>query len=283
MKRVANIRLLLNFLLAPEMREPTRLFIELRTQNGAQIPRRSRRSVALLSQRENHVDFGIHFHGLAVEQGWLIAPLPYSVQRGLHEQGMARNHDKLLHRAILANDGVELHRATDARLARQGRVKRLYFVDEPCCLHVAANHDTLRNYLRWWWSSFPTANHSAKHAAHRTTRDAARHAAGDTLHAGVRWQLLFLDDVYFFRDGFRGHELTGIHQADGRPDLHLHDCGRWRRRRGRRWRQKDGRHHGPRQRLGVNQRNENQNHKEQDLQNHGHNHGPRLVRLLFCT
>src|SRR5208282_220017 len=107
---------------------------------------------------------------------------------------------------------------------------------------------------------------------------------GDTLHAGVRWQLFFLDDVYVFRDGLRGHEPTGFHQADGRFDLHnLHGCGRWRRWRGRRWRQQDGRQHGLGQRLRVNQRNENQNQKEKDLQNHGDNHGPRLVRLLFCT
>src|SRR5271157_2955270 len=236
MKRVANIRLLLNFLLAPEMREPTRLCIELRTQNGAQVPRRSRRSVALLSQRENHVDFGVHFHGFAVEERWLIAPLLHSVQRGLHEQGVARNHLKLLYRAVLTNDGVELHRATDARLARQGRVKRLYLIDEPRCLHVAANHHALRSHLGWWWSFH--SNHAAKHAAHRSTRDATRHAAGDTLHAGVRWQFFFFDDVYVFRDSFRGHELAGVHKADHRFDPHsLHDCGRWRRWRGRRWRQ----------------------------------------------
>src|SRR5208337_1725147 len=268
MKRVANIRSLLNFLLAPEMREPTRLCNELRTQNGAQVPRRSHRSVALLSQRENHVDFGIHFHGLAVEQGWLIAPLPHSVQRSLHEQGMARNHGKLLHRAILANDGVELDRATDARLARQRRVKRLYLVDEPRCLHVAANRDALRNHLRRW-GCFPAANYAAKHAAHRTTRDAARHAAGDTLHADVRWQLFFLDNVDIFRDDFRSHEFTRVYEADYRFDLHnLHGCGWWRGWRGRRWRQQDGRHHSPRQRLRVNQRNEDQNHKKENLQNH---------------
>src|SRR5208283_4898960 len=169
MKRVANIRLLLNFLLAPEMREPTRLCIELRTQNGAQVPRRSRRPVALLSQRENHVNFGIHFHGVAIEQGGLIAPLPDSVQRGLHEERMARNDRKLLHRAVLTDDGVELNSAADARLARQWRVKRLHFVDQSRCLDVAANGDTLESSLGRWWRGnvgTDTANHAANHAAH---------------------------------------------------------------------------------------------------------------------
>src|SRR5208337_4114046 len=208
MKRVANIRLLLNFLLAPEMREPTRLCIELRTQNGAQVPRRSRRPVALLSQRENHVNFGIHFHGVAVEQGRLIAPLPDSVERGLHEERMARNDLKLLHRAVLTDDGVELDRAADARLARQWRVKRLHLVDQPCRLHVAANGDALLSLRRWWWRNVgtDTANHAANHAAHRATCDAARHTTGNTADC-VRWFRFFLDDLNVLGDGFRSNEF----------------------------------------------------------------------------
>src|SRR6202040_1094160 len=76
------------------------------------------------------------------------------------------------------------------------------------------------------------------------------------------------------------HEFSRIHQVHLRLDLHnLRGPRRGRgRRRGRR-RDQQCRRHTLRQRLGVDQRDQDQNPKEDNLRHHRKNDGPRLIRF----
>src|SRR5215475_8177419 len=81
-------------------------------------------------QRENHVNSGVDFDWLAIEQSRTITPLAYGVQRSLYQQRVARHYLELLHRAFLGNDGVQADGSGDACLACQRRINRLDTVDE---------------------------------------------------------------------------------------------------------------------------------------------------------
>src|SRR5258707_14379292 len=129
----------------------------------------------LLCQRENHVNFGVHFDRVAVQQRWLIAPLPDRVQCGLHKEWVSRNHLQLFDGAVLPDDGVQLHRAADARLPRKGRVERLNTIDPAGGLHVTTNVDAIwrdlwrvqcffhfTNYTHLNTTSLPPAKHTGK-------------------------------------------------------------------------------------------------------------------------
>src|SRR5260370_11133463 len=144
--RVATIRLLLKFQVTLVVGGPTRVFPEIATRGGAPVPRPARQPV-LLVERKNHVNSGVHFDRLAIEQGRLIAPLTHGIQRGLLQQRMAAHNFELLNRAFLADDGVQTHRAGDAGLARQRRINRLNTVDDARGLALAADAERTRQLL----------------------------------------------------------------------------------------------------------------------------------------
>ena len=61
-----------------------------------------RRAAQLRSDRYG----GIHLHGIAVEQIWLVRPLPHCVHRCLTQHRRAGNELQILNRAIRHNDGM---------------------------------------------------------------------------------------------------------------------------------------------------------------------------------
>src|SRR6266850_6327107 len=164
--RVATIRLLLNFQVAPrpEPGDHQECLLILLTRTDAPVPRPARRSV-LLVKRENHVNGGVHFNRLAIEKSRLIAPLAHGIQRVLLQQRMARLDFELLNRAVLGNDGVQAHRAGNARLARERRINGLDTVQDARGLDVAANLQRA-GQLRFWRGRRSThaANDAAEHA-----------------------------------------------------------------------------------------------------------------------
>src|SRR5216683_2778999 len=246
--KVATIRLLLKFQVTPARPGSTRVLAEIATRSGAPVPRPARQP-ALLVERKNHVNGRVHFHGIAIEKSRLIAPL---------------------------TDG-----AGDARLARQRRINRLNTVDDSGCLDVAANADrTGRSRPRWGRRSAHASDNTTEHAAHGATGNAARNSAAHA--SGHVWLGVFLNNFDFLGNDLRGHQLARIHQMGLRLDMdHLSRRGRRRRWRRRRRRGEHGGHHGFGKRLGVNQRNKNQNHKKQALEQHRDQDRPRLVGLLW--
>src|SRR5229473_1664750 len=278
-KRVATIRLLLKFQVTLHLRGSTRVFAEIATRSGAPVPRPARQP-ALLVKRKNHVNGGVDFDRIAIEKSRLVAPLPDSIQRGLLQQGMAVQNFELLNRAVLTDDRVQTHGARDARLTSERRINRLNTVDDARCLDVAAyakRASQLR--LRWGRRTTHAPDDATEHATHGAAGNAARNA---TAHASGHIRLgVFLNNLNFLRDDLRCHQLAGIHQMCLRLDVD--DLGnrwgrgwwRWRRRRG-----EHSGHHGLGKRLGVDQRNQNQNNKKEALKQHRDQNGPRFVCLL---
>src|SRR5882724_11792289 len=219
--KVATIRLLLNFQVAPDKTGGSpRVFADLANRTGAPVPRPARPTV-LLVKRENHVNRRVHFNRFAVEKRRLIAPLTHGIQRVLLQQRVARLDFELLNRAILGNDGVQAHSTGYARLARERRIYRLNTIQNARGLDVAANLQRARQLgLRRGRSSAHPADNAAEHAAHRTTGNSARDATGhaDRAHVGLR---LFLDNLDILGNDFRGHEFARVHQV--RLRLHAHD------------------------------------------------------------
>src|SRR5713226_8165632 len=180
--KVATIRLLLKFQVTPRPgRGATRVFAEIATRSGAPVPRPARPPV-LLVERKNHVNGGVNFHRIAIEQSRLIAPLTHSILRSLHQQRVAGHNFQLLNRAVLADDGVQTHGAGDAGLARQRRINRLNTVDNARSLDVAA-HAKRTGQLRLRWRRRPAhaSDYATEHTAHGATGNAARDTTG---HAG---------------------------------------------------------------------------------------------------
>src|SRR6267143_231762 len=105
--KVATIRLLLNFQVAPpdKAEGAPKVFADLATRTGAPVPRPARQA-ALLVKRENHVNRRVHFDRFSVEERRLIAPLTHGIQRGLLQQRVTRDDFQLLNRAVLGNDRV---------------------------------------------------------------------------------------------------------------------------------------------------------------------------------
>src|SRR5467141_959208 len=263
-KRVATIRLLLKFQVTLYLRGSTRVFAEIATRSGAPVPRPARQPV-LLVKRKNHVNGRVNFHGIAIEQSRLIAPLTHSIQRGLLQQRMAVHDFELLNHAVLADDGVQTHGAGDAGLARQRRINRLNTVYDARCLDIAAYAErTCELRLRWGRRSAHASDDATEDTAHGATGNAARDSTG---HAGSHIGLgVFLNNLDVLGDDLRRHQLASIHQVGLRPDVdHLNSSrrGRWWRRRRRRGEHR--RHHGLRKRLGVNQRNEDQDPQKGEL------------------
>src|SRR5882724_9442976 len=280
--KVATIRLLLNFQVAPpdQSRGITKSVADLVTRTGAPVPRPARRTV-LLVKRENHVNGGVHFNRLAIEKSRLIAPLAHGIQRVLLQQRVARLDFELLNRAILGNDGVQAHRTGNAGLARERRIYRLNTIQNARGLDVAANLQRA-GQLRLWrgWRSAHAANDAAEHAAHGATGDSAGDATGHADRAHVRLGL-FLNNLDILGNDFRGHEFAGVHQVRRRLDAD--DLGGSRGRGWRRgWRRsrEHRSHHGLGKGLGVDQRDENQDRKKRDLKQHRDDDRPRLVGLL---
>lgn len=85
----------------------------------------------------NDGDEGVDFDGLAVEDGWAIAPLAHRVEGGLVEEGIAADRLQSLNTAVRSDDGVKLDAAFAANLYRQGRVDWLDAVNEHRGLYVS--------------------------------------------------------------------------------------------------------------------------------------------------
>src|SRR5271157_3775891 len=192
---------------------------------------------------------------------------------------MSRNYRQLLHRTILADNGVQLYGAADARLTRKGRVERLNTVDQARGLHVTTNSNALLRGLGRRRRCIAGATDDA--AEHTASGPAGNTAGNSTDHAGAHVGLrFFLNYLEVLRDSLRRHQLAGVHQMRHGLANHLHSGRRRRWRRWRRRRQKDRRHQRLRQRFRVDQRNQDENGEEQNLDRHGDEDRHRLVRLL---
>src|SRR6267142_3409503 len=225
--KVATIRLLLNFQVAPDKTGGSpRVVADLANRTGAPVPRPARPTV-LLVKRENHVNRRVHFNRFAVEKRRLIAPLTHGIQRVLLQQRVARLDFELLNRAILGNDGVQAHRTGNAGLARERRIHRLDTIQDACGLDIAADLQRA-GQLRFWRGRCSThsANDATEHAAHGTTGDSAGDATGHADGAHVRFGL-FLNNLDILGNDFRGHEFAGVHQVRLRLDADdLSEIGR---------------------------------------------------------
>src|SRR5208282_4012449 len=161
--------------MAPGLPGPTREFAKLCRPDQRTCPTTGTPD-RLLVQRENHVDRGVDFDRLAIEQRRPIAPLPHRIERGLYQQWMPGEDFELLHRAILADNRVQAHGPGDARLPSQWRIHGLDSVDDHGSLYLAALLDARLRRLRRWRSSTHATNDAANHAAHRATGHASRNA-----------------------------------------------------------------------------------------------------------
>src|SRR5712692_2180688 len=277
--KVATIRLLLKFQVTPARPGPTRVFAEIATRSGAPVPRPARQTV-LLVQRENHVNRRVDINRIAVEKSRLIAPLAHSIKSGLLQQRVSGENFQGLNRAVLADDGVQADRARDACLTRERRIDGLNTIHNASGLHIAADLERTTLRLRRGRGSAHTADDAAKHAAHRTSSNATRNAAGhaDCAHIGFG---VFFNNFHFLGNDLGRHQLARVHQMGLRFDVN-NLSSRGRRGRGRRgWRRGEhGRHHGLWKRLGVNQWNQNQDRKKCDLKKHRDEDRPRLIGLL---
>src|SRR5580704_231447 len=202
--------------MAPGLPGPTREFAKLCRPDQRACPTTSTPD-RLLVQRENHVDRGVDFDRLVIEQRRPIAPLPHRIERGLYQQWMPGDDFELLHRAILADNRMQPHRTCDARLPSQRRIRGLDSIDDHSSLHLAALLDARLRRLRRWRSSAHAADDAANHAAHRTARHAARNAA---LYAGIHVRRVFLDNLNVLRNSLRLHKFASVHQVYLWLDVH---------------------------------------------------------------
>src|SRR5208282_6857480 len=124
-------------LMAPGLPRPTREFAKLCRPDQRTCPTTGTPD-RLLVQRENHVDRGVDFDRLTIEERRPIAPLPHRIERRLYQQWMPGEDFELLHRAILADNRVQAHGPGDARLPSQRRIHGLDSVDDHGSLYLAA-------------------------------------------------------------------------------------------------------------------------------------------------
>src|SRR5712692_6862650 len=237
-------------------------------------------AAALGTQRKDHVNRGHDFDRLAVQQSRLIAPLLHGIERSLHEQRVAGQHLQLLDRAVFGDHRLQPHSACDAGLPGERRIKRVGTADQFGQLHLAADADALRAFLGRWRPR-NTADDAADHASGLPARHAARHAANDGARADIGGHFGFLDNVDFLRNHARGHQLTSLDQPRyGLDHFHGRNGRRRRRRRGRRRGHEQRGQHRLGQRLGVYERNQDQDREDHGLNHRGKTDRPRLVGLL---
>src|SRR5450755_3475314 len=191
---------------------------------------------------------------------------------------MPGQHFQLFDRAILSNNGVQSNSSGNSRLARQWRILRLHLVHQFRGGNVAALANTgLRRLGRRRRSAY-SADHAADDAAHLPASDTTNDT---TLHAHAHVRSVFLNNLDVLRDDLRRDQFPGIHQMYLR--LHVHNLRNGRRRR--RWRRRRSNqqscHHGLWQRLGIDQRNQNQHRQKSRLKNHGKDYRPRFIRLRW--
>src|SRR6266705_68710 len=177
---------------------PRECLLQFTARASTHVPRPARQTV-LLVQRKDHVDRRVDFDRLEIEKSRLIAPLTNGVERRLLQERVAGNHFQLLNRAILADDGVQADRAGNASLAGQRRINGLNAIDDARGLHVAADADGAGWFRLRRRRRADSTDYAAKHAAHRTTGDAARHPTDGAYRTHIRFGI-FLNDLDVFRN-----------------------------------------------------------------------------------
>jgi hypothetical protein len=96
------------------------------------------------------IDFSDHFNGLAVQESWLVAPLPYRIDRSRHQARI----DELVYgfqlcdRALGRNDGPKQNGSLDTFSLAAGRVCGIHLIGQLCMLNVATHPDPLRGTIR---------------------------------------------------------------------------------------------------------------------------------------
>src|SRR5579864_1659939 len=100
-------------------------------------------------------DRGVYFDCVAIQRGWLVAPVLHGLQCRLHQERVPRNDLKFADLAILVDDCVQHNVARNAGLPRQWRIDRVRTRNHLGFLHVTANLDGSRRLWRrrWWWRS----------------------------------------------------------------------------------------------------------------------------------
>ncbi len=84
----------------------------------------------LVAQRVDDGDLSVDFYGLAIEDGWAIAPLADGVERGLDEQRIAGDDLQRFDGALWRNDGVKFDTPFVADLTGEWRIDGFDAVDE---------------------------------------------------------------------------------------------------------------------------------------------------------
>jgi hypothetical protein len=104
-------------------------------------------------ERINHRDVSLDLDGLAVENGWTIAPLAHCIGSGLQEERIAADHLQGLDGAVRGDDRVQYNLALAMNLLRERRIDGLDAVEQHRRLEVT-DKDTWgrsRRWRRWWW------------------------------------------------------------------------------------------------------------------------------------
>src|SRR5207245_2700097 len=170
-------------------------------------------AAALRAQDEIHIYRGDDLDRLAIEQGWLIAPLAHGFHRARNEQRVTREHLQLLHRPVLSYDRLEAHHSLNASLPRQCRIDRFGLADQTGLLNLAANADASGGGLwRGRQAGTHTTDYATEHAASLAARHSARHTSCNADRAHIRRHLLLFNDIDFLWDGSRGRQLSRLDQ-----------------------------------------------------------------------
>src|SRR5262249_50717258 len=143
---------------------------------------------------------------------------------------MTADQLKILNRAFFADLSLQHNLSLNAGLTRQGRIIRLYLLDQKSRRYTLRNANAL--WCRNFWNRACGVNNAPHDATQRTsghsTRNAAHHAARHR-----RRRFLFLNNLDFLWNLGRRAQLAVDDVALNFDDLY--DCRwRWWRRR-RRW------------------------------------------------
>src|SRR5712692_7076400 len=96
----------------------------------------SRNADSTSRKPEVHRDPRLHLDRLVIENVRPVAPLADGIERGANQHGMSFQHAQVLDRSLFADDGCQYDLTLDSRAASQGRIGRLYAVDQISFHHV---------------------------------------------------------------------------------------------------------------------------------------------------
>jgi hypothetical protein len=96
-------------------------------------------------QLVDHGDVSVDFHGISIEEGGFVTPLPDGVESGLIKQRVALNELERTNGAVGGDDGVKLDGSFAAHLARKRGINGFDAVNE----HGGIEMAEVENGRRW--------------------------------------------------------------------------------------------------------------------------------------